>query len=274
MPIPIVMLSDNGLEPAPYRADSLREAALMEPPGVYTVTRTYPGGRAVLLDAHLDRLEESARLEGIPVTFERERIRSGLRRLLSESEHEQTRVRMTVTRSGRHNVILALEPWPGVEPSLKEEGVRAATARLDRENPKAKSNAWEHRRQEAMKALPEDVYEGLLVDDQERITEGFTSNIFAIKAGRLHTAAENVLLGISRHILLSARPPDVPLLETPIGRDELDSITECFLTSSSRGVIPIVKIDQQTIGNGRPGGTTRRLSRCYDEWVRAHLEPI
>ncbi len=110
MAIPIVMLSDNGIEPAPYRAESLREAALMERPGVYTVTRTYPRVRAVLLDAHLDRLEESARLEGIPVSFDRERIRRGLRQLLEDKDHKQTRVRLTVTRSNVNGVILALEP--------------------------------------------------------------------------------------------------------------------------------------------------------------------
>ncbi|NJL93532.1 MAG: hypothetical protein HC915_07270 [Anaerolineae bacterium] len=49
---------------------------------------------------------------------------------------------------------------------------------------------------------------------------------------------------------------------------------EAFLTSSSRGVLPIVMIDDQPIGAGAPGVLTRELQQRYDAWTEAHLEPI
>lgn len=235
---------------------------------------THRGGRTGLFEAHLDRLEESARLEGIPVMFNRERIRAGLRELLDRSDSPRARVRVTVTGASSYEVILALEPWSGVDPWLKEEGVHAATARIERENPRAKGNTWEHRRLEAMNKLSEDVYEGLLVDEEDWITEGFTSNFHAMRDGRIHTAAEGVLLGISRPTLPSNLPGDVSLDETPVSREGLNTLAEWFLTSISRSGIPIVKIDEHTIGSGRPGETTRRLAQRYDVWVSDHLEPI
>ncbi|MDX1599998.1 MAG: aminotransferase class IV [Anaerolineales bacterium] len=274
MSIPIVIVSENGLEPAPYRAESLREAAAIEPPGVYTVTRTYPGGRVVLLESHLDRLADSARLEGIPVRFDRSLVRSGLRELVQRFEGRSSRARMTVPRSNPEQVILAIEPLDVPPEHLKKQGVAAATVQLRRTNPRAKSNAWEHRRQEAMQALPEGVYEGLLVDEQALIREGFTSNFYAVKHGTIYTAAEDVLLGISRKILLSTLPEDQPFKEDPVRLDEIADLEESFLTSSSRGVVPIVKIDDVQLGDGRPGPVTQLLSERYDQWVYEHLEEI
>ena len=65
MPTLIKMLTPDGLKPVPYQADSLAEAARYEPhDGVYTITNTYEATKVLKLDAHLDRLENSARLAG------------------------------------------------------------------------------------------------------------------------------------------------------------------------------------------------------------------
>lgn len=274
MPIPIKILQDNGFKPVAYQADSLRQAAAREPAGVYTVTRTYPAGRVVLFDAHLDRLEESARLEGIPLRLDRPHLRTALAELVREFDAESSRVRLTVPREQPDSVIIAIEPLTELPRELKREGVKAATVEIERENPRAKSNQWEHRRQRALKNLPPAVHEGLLVDERGAILEGFTSNFFAIIAGELHTADDKVLLGISRKILLTARPSSMKLVEQPVLVNQLSGLDESFLTSSSRGVVPIVSIDDQPIGSGRPGPLTEELCRRYDRWVEAHLESI
>jgi branched-subunit amino acid aminotransferase/4-amino-4-deoxychorismate lyase len=56
--------------------------------------------------------------------------------------------------------------------------------------------------------------------------------------------------------------------------DKLKQIEEAFLTSSSRGVVPIIQINEQSIAAGRPGPLTQQLSTAYDAWVEEHLEPI
>ncbi len=53
-----------------------------------------------------------------------------------------------------------------------------------------------------------------------------------------------------------------------------EKFAEAFLTSSSRGIVPIVQIDDRTVGQGRVGKWTERLLRAYDEYVINHAEKI
>jgi branched-chain amino acid aminotransferase len=51
-------------------------------------------------------------------------------------------------------------------------------------------------------------------------------------------------------------------------------VDEAFITSSSRGVVPVIQIDEATVGQGGPGQITRVLMRAYDEYVLKHAEMI
>ena len=84
-PCRINLMTPNGLQPVAYQADSLADAARFEPhDGVYTITNTYHVYQVLKLDAHLDRLENSARLAGIPLILDRARLRAALRKMIAE----------------------------------------------------------------------------------------------------------------------------------------------------------------------------------------------
>lgn len=274
MPIQTAVLTAAGAEPGAIQAESLRAFADQEPPGVYTVTRTYRGTKVVLFDAHLDRLEESAELEGIPLALDREKVRASLRALIEGAGYGDCRLRITVPSGAPDQILLAVEPLPRVPPRVKEEGVRAATVSLARENPRAKSNMWVSQRKLARDRLPTDTYEGMLIDSDGRILEGFSSNFYAIRDGILQTAEADILKGISRRILLEVIPSSLAVQYKPPKLEELPLIDETFLTSSSRGVVPIVRINESPVGTGRPGPRTVDLSARYDQWVDDHLEPL
>jgi branched-subunit amino acid aminotransferase/4-amino-4-deoxychorismate lyase len=55
---------------------------------------------------------------------------------------------------------------------------------------------------------------------------------------------------------------------------DLARLSEAFITSSSRGIVPVVEIDGITIGAGVPGAYTRKLGEVYQAWVAQHLEPL
>src|SRR5258708_9939270 len=102
-----------------------------------------------------------------------------------------------------------------------------------------------------------------------------SSNFYAIKDDTLRTAgADRVLHGIARRILLEVAPGVLPVQFDPIHLNEIDVLQEALLTSSGRGVVPIVEIDGRVIGTGKPGSYTRRLRAAYDAWADAHLDPI
>src|SRR6266852_5732029 len=107
--IPISILTPQGVIAAPYTAESLADAATREPQGVYTLARTFKGNQALLLDDHLDRLEQSAQLEGISTRLDRSALRAVLRALIDQSGYAEARFRITVPRDQPDHLILSLE---------------------------------------------------------------------------------------------------------------------------------------------------------------------
>jgi branched-chain amino acid aminotransferase len=270
----IASLTKGRLELAPGSVENLRAAAAQEPAGVYTVFRTYRRDQAVRLEAHFERLEESAGLEGASIKLDRTSLRAALRQLIDMAGYAESRLRVTIPLERPDEATLAIEPFKPVPADLRAKGVKVATVRLRRQNPLAKSNAWETARADALSRLAEDVYEGLLIDGDRQILEGFTSNIYAIQAGQLLTPDSGILRGISRQILLDILPPELVPVHRSIRLQDLADFSEFFLTSSSRGVVPIIQIGDLIIGEGKPGPWTQRLERLYRQWVEDHLEPI
>lgn len=274
MPTVIGILGPNGLDDAPYTAESLAEAAKFEPDGVYTVTRTYKSTKTLLLDAHLDRMERSAELENMPFQLDRPRLRTGLRELVVYSGFPESRFRITAPRENPAHLVLTLEPFAGVPEIHKRLGVHTATVSVTRDQPDSKDNGWMAKRATAAENAP-DAYEYLIVNADGAVLEGFGSNFYAVHEGEIFTAPDGTVLGgISRQIIKKVAPYIAPLNLETIAYDELVKLDEAFLTSSSRGVIPVVQIDEQTIGNGKPGPLAQKISAVYDRWVEDNLEEI
>jgi branched-chain amino acid aminotransferase len=273
MPTTIGILTPTGLINADYTAETLSEAARFEPDGVYTVTRTYRRDHALLLDAHLDRLEESAHLESILLRLDRAALRAALRTLIARAGYPASRFRITVPRARPDSITLTLEPFHSVSPETRAKGVAVATVHIARHNPRTKTTDWMEQREAARAAMPA-AYEGILVNDAGELLEGFSSNFYAIRAGRLYTAGEGVLSGIARKVVLMVAPEVLPVELRPVRPDEIPALDEAFVTSSSRGVVPVIRIDEQQVGDGKPGPLTQAISARYHAWEEAHLEPI
>ncbi len=274
MPATIAILTKEGLSPADYEASSLEDADHWEPDGIYTVGRTFGQEQAVLFGAHLDRLQESAKLESIPLELDREAIRVAMRTLLKRADYEHARFRITVPRLVPSRITITLEPLQGVPAKLKKTGVSVATFEITRPNPRAKTNVWIERREEALQQLPDGIYEAIMVNERAELLEGFSSNFYAVLEDRLYTARLGILHGIARQIVLSVAPAVIPIQMRPVRKEELSTLSEAFLTSSSRGVVPIIRVDDLPIGGGSPGGHTEAISAAYDDWVENHLEFI
>jgi D-alanine transaminase len=100
--------------------------------------------------------------------------------------------------------------------------------------------------------------------------EGAHSNFFAVLGGTLvtHPATNAILPGITREYVLElARHLEVPLEERPIQIEELWEADEAFFTGTTTEIRPTVRIDQRTIGTGRPGPVARLLFEGFLESV-------
>jgi branched-chain amino acid aminotransferase len=273
-PIPTFILTPDSLAPTPYQVPSLGEAISHEPQGVYTVARTFHGDHALLLDAHLDRLDESARLVGIPLRLDRARLRAAMREILHGAGYSDAKFRITVPRSAPDRVYLAFEPYQPVPEPVQRQGAQVLTVPLKRTHPAAKTTEWMSARRPAYDNLPPGVYEGILVSEDGKLLEGLSSNFYGVLDGVLYTAGEGVLAGITRAAVLRCVPDHLPVVMTAIHRDDIPRLSEALLTSSGRGVVPITGIDGQPVGDGRVGPLVSAIRERYDAWAEAHLEPI
>lgn len=273
-PIPTVILTPDGVVPTPYAVESLPEAVPYEPSGVYTVARTFHGDRALLLDAHLDRLEESAWLVHIPLDLDRARLRAALRDLLHEAKFPDAKFRITVPRDQPACIYLAVEPYQPVPQDVQEAGAHVITLPMVRANPVAKTTDWMTTRRPAYESLPPGAYEGILANGTGRLLEGLSSNFYAVLDGALHTAGDSVLEGITRRAILTLAPSIIPVKLEPLTVDDLPRASEAMLTSSGRGVVPVTAIDGQPVGDGAVGPVVAALRERYNQWTDTHAEPI
>ena len=273
-PIPTLIITPDEVIPTPYQAPSLAAAVSLEPDGVYTVARTFFGDRALLLDAHLDRLEESARLSGIPLELDRARLRAALRDALHAAGFPDAKFRITVPREDPSRLYLALEPFQPVPEDVQRNGARVVTLPIARANPVVKTTAWMTARKPSQDALPPGVYEGILRSPDGRLLEGMSSNFYAVVDGALLTAGEGVLAGITRRAVLEIAAELLPVRMDAPRVEDIPRFEEALITSSGRGVVPVTRIDGQPVASGEVGPIVRELRARYDRWTEEHSEPI
>ncbi|MDT8306789.1 MAG: aminotransferase class IV [Anaerolineae bacterium] len=249
------------------------------PYGVYTAMRTFEHNRFLELAAHLDRLEQSAALLGWSYRLDRQRLRRALHTVCSAYPGADARVRIDILAGpatllgSTSRELITLAPFTPLPVHLYREGVRVALApALQRKAPLVKHADFVLERSAYPLGEP-DAYEYLLLDDG-RILEGSSSNFYGVFDGELWTAGDGVLAGIARQIVLRlAAELVIPLRLEAVPLAAVPELAEAFLTSASRGVLPVVAIGDEPVGPARPGAVTRRLSAAYDDYVERAIEP-
>ncbi len=276
MPTLIKILHDGALEDVDYRASSLADAAQYEPDdGIYTVANTFNTYDTLKLNAHFDRMEDSAKRQNIPLHLDRQRVRDALRQMIDESGFGDVRFRVTVPREDSHKFILTIEPFTPPSQALITKGVRCITVpNSARKDAEAKTTDWMHARKSLAEAMPDDIYDTFLLDNDGYMLEGLGANFYAIQGNVLKTAGHGVLKGISQQIVFEVAEGIIHVEHTAPHVSDIPNFSEAFLTSSSRGIIPVVEIDAQPIGDGSVGNITKRLREAYQLWLEKHLIPL
>ncbi len=238
------------------------------PDGYYSTFRTFVScARVIGLSAHLRRLPNA------DASF----LRGSLIQLLQPFRATEARVRVMETKRG--GFYISIEPLKPLPREVYEKGVRVETTTLHRNDPRAKSTAFIGQSDEERKHLAkEGIFEALLVKNG-RILEGMTSNFFYVaQVGNLRyiaTASKDILLGVTRTMVIrAARGRGLEVRFRPLRLDQLSLAKEAFITSSSRGVVPVIQIDDVKVGQGSPGRITKSLMKAYDEYVLKHAEKI
>jgi branched-subunit amino acid aminotransferase/4-amino-4-deoxychorismate lyase len=251
------------------------------PRGLYTTFRTFENGRRALdLRHHLQRLYGPALTRGIQPQVGEEALRAALRQIAARFAPGECRLRPILLLEERAGELYILaEAFSPPSPDLYEKGVSVITVPIPRRHPRLKSTDFIALSAEIRQKLAQGkAYEAIRVRltphcPRGEALEGLTSNFYVLRGRTLITAAEGILPGITRRVVLRlARQKGLEILYRRPCLGE--NFEEAFLTSSSRGVVPVVAIDGQRVGKGEPGPHTRALGEAYDRYVASHAEMI
>jgi branched-chain amino acid aminotransferase len=198
-------------------------------------------------------------------------LRTSIAELAKINLPKESRMRLILAKNNG-SIHVVIQPFEPHSKQVYINGVKVVTAELARQAPRVKDTGFISSSIAQRKQVGRDVFEVLLTTDG-KILEGMTSNFYAIKEKMLVTAQRGILLGVTRRVILRlARGQGMSIeYRAPSVNEKFD---EAFLTSSSRGVVPIISIDNESVGQGRAGRFTKQLSAAYDAYVLAKAESI
>lgn len=265
--------SINGQSPNPIGTFKRMDDVLQENTGAYTVFRTYPHNKVLYLNLHLQRLRESSAALGIHFDIDDDTLKKTLRSVLTANAGCLYRVGLLTSIAQPDSLFILLEPFTPLPENLYKSGVRVDTVYLERKDPGTKNSEFSLVREKIYQLHP-NVHEVIMISNGGRLLEGLSSNFYGIINGELFTANQGVLPGITRTLLLNSAQELLPVNLNAIRIAEIKNIQEAFITSSSRGVLPVVQIDAAKIGMGKPGEQTKAIAQAFNRLLERELQPL
>lgn len=261
--------------------------------GVFEGIRSY-GGRVFMLDEHLDRLYESAKSIWLTIPIDKEQMKEAILQTLRTNKLRDAYIRVVVSRGEgdlgldprkcpKPNVIIITDRIELFPNELYERGIEMVTVSVRRNSPQAlnpniKSLNYLNNILAKIEAINAGKPEGLMLTIDGYVAEGTGENIFVIKRGELFTppAYMGILKGITRQVVMNlAREMGYPVWETVLTLHDVYTADECFITGTAAEIVPVVKLDGRTIGEGVPGPITKALIqkfRAYTQQVGVPIE--
>jgi len=262
--------------------------------GVFEGLRAYKAekGTAIFrLQAHTDRLFESAAIMNMDIPFDKETLNKAQLAAVADNKLESAYVRPMCFYGSegmglradnlRVHVMVAAWEWGAYlgQESL-DNGIRIRKSSFTKNDSHpsmylAKANGNYINSMLALdEALGKGYDEALLLDSKGNVAEGSGENIFMIKDGVLYTPTLTASLnGITRNTIITlAGEQGYDVVETTMKIEELYEADEVFFTGSAAEVTPIREIDDITIGNGSRGPITEKLQTMYFDLVHGRLD--
>ena len=277
--LPIVYLNGEYL-PKEQSALNVSDLSILRGYGIFDYFR-YLGGQPRFLEDHLDRFFNSAAGILLEVPISREDLAEVVHQLIKRNGGGDGGIRFVMTGGYSDdgyeptvpNLVAMAYPFKLPPAHQFEQGCSVMLHRYERQLPRVKTIDY----LEGIRIIPLLRAAGadypLYVDRDDNVRESDRSNFFIVKNGTLITPVDDILLGVTRkHIIRLAKRLDFKSLdpdfsgvaERKVSSKELLAADEAIIASSTKGPMPIVKVDGQLIGDGKPGPVTRRLMAAWE----------
>ncbi len=262
--------------------------------GVFEGLRAYKAeqGTAIFrLQAHTDRLFESAKIMNMDIPFDKETLNKAQLASVRENNLESGYIRpmcfygsegmgLRADNLKVHVMVAAWEWGAYLGQEALENGIRIRKSTFVKNDSHpsmylAKANGNYINSMLALdEAMSKGYDEALLLDSKGNVAEGSGENIFMVKDGVLYTPTLAASLnGITRNTIITlAKEQGYEVVETTMKIEELYAADEVFFTGSAAEVTPIREIDNISIGNGSRGPITEKLQTMYFDLVHGRLD--
>jgi branched-chain amino acid aminotransferase len=228
---------------------SVFDHGLLYGDGVFEGIRVY-GGSIFRCREHMDRLYDSARAIALKIPLTKDEMTAAMRRTLDANGLSE----------------------------LYETGLELVTVSTLRNhpnavNPRIKSLNYLNNILAKIECLQAGVSEAIMLNQEGYVAECTGDNIFTVSDGVLLTPSLHcgMLDGITRGVVMElGREAGIEVREATMTRFDLYMADECFLTGTAAEIIPVVRIDSRTIGDGKPGPVTQKLLGMFRDLTKTN----
>lgn len=265
---------------------SVYDHGLLYGDGVFEGLRAY-SGKVFRLEQHLDRLWASAKAICLAIPMTQEAMAKAVNDTLAANQLKDAYIRLVITRgagalgldpnrTSNPQIIIITDHIALYPKELYENGMEIVTASTIRNHPQAlspriKSLNYLNNILAKIEGLQAGCQEALMLNHLGFVAECTADNIFLVKKGDVFTPPldAGVLEGITRDAVIEvAREAQLAVREVTLSRHDVYIADEVFLTGSGAEVIPVIKVDNRIIGDGKPGPITKELTKRFHELTR------
>lgn len=264
------------LVPAKKAKISVFDTGLQRSYGVFETLRTY-NGEVFQLSSHLERLLYSVEGIGIEMSWSKKDLAKRIKATFEKSGLEVSTIKVIITGGKEQGLMEGSDPvliiicselhtYPD---QFYKKGVKVITFQGRRFLPRIKSLSYLEGYLAVEQAREMQAHEALYCTEEGEVLEGTTSNFFIVDDKKIITPKEDILRGITRDFVLKiVEDSKLDVEERPLSLQETYKADEAFLTSTSREILPVTKINHQEISKGEPGKITQALAKKFQKEVK------
>jgi branched-chain amino acid aminotransferase len=250
--------------------------------GIFEAFKVY-NGRIFQLDAHIDRLFDSASIVDLKIPLEKAAFKKIIVETVKRSGYTDCYVRPQVTRGvgtlghdpascKEPSVVVYVTPTPQLK---KEKSIRIIVSAYRRPPayvlpPESKTIQYMNNILAKMEAKQKGADDAILLDGRGFVSEGCAWNLFVIKNNNVSTPSttSSILPGITRKVVIQLlNEMDIKVAERDISLSELFTADEIFGTGSGSGISPVIEINGRPVGSGGPGPLTLKIDDKFNEYI-------
>ena len=287
----ILVWVGGGLKTRSKARVSVFDSVVQGGDAVWEGLRVYDG-RIAALDAHLDRLANSARALAFENTPSMDGVRDALfTTLKANGMRDDAHVRLTLTRGEKTTsgmnpkfnrsgcTLIVLAEWK--PPVYSDNGIRVITASTRRNSPAFLDSKIHHNNLlnnilASIEANVAGVDSAIMLDHAGFVAETNDTNLFIVSKNTVMTPhADACLPGLTRQMIIDiCRQQGIDCIEKNLSLTEVYSADEVFTTGTMGELTPVLEADGRIIGGGKRGSVTQRLQRLHREYAFEHATVI